>query len=313
MSGGESAIVEAIEQDKRWFAGSPGKDSARDLLSGMISGFFCKTFEYPFDTIKVLQQTGGKSEFNGSADAFFKTYQRGGVRALYQGLTSPLLGAMAENATLFVAYGAMKNALQVDPSPTLSNPVPVWKYLVAGGGSGVFSAFVLTPVELVKCRLQIQQSATTKTYSGPIDVVRKTVQKEGVRGLWKGNLSCLAREVPGNIAWFGVYEIVRNQIQRVFNYERQQDVPLYWIAFSGACAGVAYWAVPYPADTIKSVIQTNPKFSGMNFFQAGSTILRTQGLAGLYNGLPITCIRAAPSHALIFYFYELTSGFLATL
>mmetsp|Transcript_21274 Transcript_21274/g.37530 ORF Transcript_21274/g.37530 Transcript_21274/m.37530 type:complete len:267 (-) Transcript_21274:335-1135(-) len=265
------------------------------------------------DTIKVLQQTGGKGEFNGPVDAFMRTFQRGGVPALYQGLTSPLLGAMAENATLFVAYGAMKNALQVNPEPTLSNPVPMWKYLVSGAGSGIFSAFVLTPVELVKCRLQIQQAGTDRLYKGPIDVVTKTVKSEGIQGLWKGNLSCLAREIPGNMAWFGVYEIVRNQIQTKLNIERQKDLPLYYIALSGACAGVAYWAVPYPADTIKSMIQTNPAFSGMSFAEAGRTILRSKGIGGLYNGLAITCMRAAPSHALIFYFYELTSGFLANV
>ena len=28
----------------------------------------------------------------------------------------------------------------------------------------------------------------------------------GIAGLSKGNVSCLAREVPGNAAWFGVYD-----------------------------------------------------------------------------------------------------------
>ena len=41
-----------------WLSGSARKDGARDLLSGMISGFFCKIIEYPFDTIKVLEQRG---------------------------------------------------------------------------------------------------------------------------------------------------------------------------------------------------------------------------------------------------------------
>jgi len=35
-----------------------------------------------------------------------------------------------------------------------------------------------------------------------------------------------------------------------FQYERGQDVPLMWTAFSGSCAGVAYWTVPFPADTV---------------------------------------------------------------
>ena len=39
---------------------------------------------------------------------------------------------------------------------TLEHNVPMWKYVLAGGGSGCCSTCVLTPVELVKCRLQAQ-------------------------------------------------------------------------------------------------------------------------------------------------------------
>ena len=46
----------ATRDEAKWFTGSDSKDGLRDLLSGMISGFVCKIFEYPFDTIKVLQQ-----------------------------------------------------------------------------------------------------------------------------------------------------------------------------------------------------------------------------------------------------------------
>mmetsp|Transcript_4352 Transcript_4352/g.6467 ORF Transcript_4352/g.6467 Transcript_4352/m.6467 type:complete len:307 (+) Transcript_4352:306-1226(+) len=294
------------------FTGTDARDSARDLTAGMISGFVCKIFEYPFDTIKVLQQTGGK-DFKGPVDCLKQTYNRGGFFSFYQGLTSPLLGAMAENATLFVAYGAMKKGLDVNPNPTLADPVPMWKYLAAGAGSGICSAFVLTPVELVKCRLQVQQAGAPRVYSGPVDCVIKTVRSDGFQGLWKGNVSCLLREIPGNMAWFGTYEIVKHQVQVRFNYDNMNDVPLAWTAFAGACAGVAYWGVPYPADTVKSKIQTDPKFSGLSFGSALRKIVATEGVGALYNGVAVTCIRAAPSHALIFYFYELSSKMLERL
>jgi len=35
-----------------------------------------------------------------------------------------------------------------------------------------------------------------------------TARESGLKGLWKGNLSCLGREVPGNAMWFLAYEIV---------------------------------------------------------------------------------------------------------
>ena len=133
---------------ERWLSGSVRADGLRDLLSGMISGFFCKILEYPFDTIKVLEQTGG-ARYSGPFDAARKTIAEGGFMSLYNGLTAPLLGSMAECASLFVAYGFLKSALHVDEeAATLANNVPMWKYVLAGGGSGCASTCVLTPVEL---------------------------------------------------------------------------------------------------------------------------------------------------------------------
>ena len=119
------ASTDEASASERWLSGSVRKDGARDLLSGMISGFFCKVLEYPFDTIKVLEQTGG-AKFSGPLDAARKTVAESGVLSLYDGLAAPLIGSMAECASLFVAYGVIKSALGVDEeAATLEdNPNP---------------------------------------------------------------------------------------------------------------------------------------------------------------------------------------------
>ena len=89
------ASTDEASASERWLSGSVRKDGARDLLSGMISGFFCKVLEYPFDTIKVLEQTGG-AKFSGPLDAARKTVAESGVLSLYDGLAAPLIGSMAE-------------------------------------------------------------------------------------------------------------------------------------------------------------------------------------------------------------------------
>lgn len=44
-------------------------------------------------------------------------------------------------------------------------------------------------------------------WQGPIDCLIQTVQREGIaNGLYKGNSAMLLREIPGNFAWYGVYE-----------------------------------------------------------------------------------------------------------
>lgn len=292
-------------------------DGARDLLSGMSAGFVVKVFEYPFDTVKVLQQTMG-NQYCGALDCLAQTYRGGGAAALYRGLPSPLLGSMAECATLFVTYGAMKNALGVDEAAaSLARPVPMWKYCAAGAGSGCCVAFVLTPVELVKCRMQVQDGTfgglPATRYTGPWSCAARIAREEGLRGLWRGNLSCLAREIPGNLAWFGAYESVMRLIQVAKGYERKSEVPLACSALAGSAAGVAYWAVPFPADTVKSKLQTDPRFAGRPFAEVFREVLRKDGPRGLYRGAGITCARAAPAHALLFLAYEVASSWLRRL
>lgn len=214
---------------------------------------------------------------------------------------------MMENSILFVSYGFIKEALNVNNNPTLSNPNPMWKYILGGGFSGIFAAFVLTPIELVKCNMQVQNTAAKgkALYSGPFDFISKTIRTSGIAGLWKGNVSCLLREIPGNMAWFGVYELVRTRmIQPALGIENLQDVPLSLTMFAGGCAGVAYWGVPYPMDTVKSSIQTVDRFHGKTVAQVFLTIYKEQGLKGLYKGSAITCGRAAFSNAILFYAYE---------
>ena len=82
-----------------------------NLLAGSISGCIGKVCEYPFDTVKVLQQTQG-----GDLSAFQVAKQaidRRGVLSLYKGMSSPIAGAAAENAVLFASYGWAKKMLGV--------------------------------------------------------------------------------------------------------------------------------------------------------------------------------------------------------
>ena len=78
---------------------------------------------------------------------------------------------------------------------------------------------------------------------------------------------------------------------------------------AGAAAGMSYNFIFYPADTIKSRMQTE-ELAGLsggprrNFWSVGKTLWRQQGARGLYRGCGITVARAAPSSAFIFAVYE---------
>jgi len=66
----------------------------------------------------------------------------------------------------------------------------------------------------------------------------------------------------------------------------------------------------YPADTVKSMVQTNPHHMGKGFWETFLHIYRAEGYRGLYRGWVITASRAAPAHAVIFAVYEYTMKLL---
>lgn len=293
------------------FSGTATKDSIRDLLAGMAGGFICRIIEYPLDTIKVLQQIHG-SAYLGPMDCLRRTFRQGGPLAFFKGLSIPLAGSTIECAALFFTYGRAKELLGVNENAGTGS---FWRLLVCGGLSGISTAFVVTPIELIKCRLQAQVGGAIakQGQNGPLQCARDIFRSSGVRGFWKGYFSCLMREVPGNMAWFGAYEMAQSVWMMATGVEKQSELSLFYSALSGSCAGIGYWMVPYPADTIKSRIQTDPNMTGKSFMQVARHVVDTEGLIGLYRGCTITCLRAVPSCAMVYYVYDWCDRWLITL
>ncbi|KAJ3162067.1 hypothetical protein HDU86_005765 [Geranomyces michiganensis] len=138
---------------------------AADLLYGSLSGMVGMFFQFPFDTLKVRLQTqphhggGGTAApmFDGPLDCAVKGFRQGGFLSFYKGLSAPLVGAMIENSALFVAFNHIqgvirRNADLADPNAPLS----LAHLTLSGFLSGALVSFILTPVELVKCQLQVQ-------------------------------------------------------------------------------------------------------------------------------------------------------------
>eukprot|EP01132_Coremiostelium_polycephalum_P000472 gene472-598_t len=267
----------------------------KDGIAGFISGAACLFTGHPFDTIRVRVQTS--TEPVGIIDCFTKTIRNEGFTALYKGVTSPLFGMMLENSILFIGYGQMKQLLQSDPNIPLTIP----QYSICGAGAGFLASFVLTPVELIKCRLQIQTTGEKK-YNGSFDCMVKILKENGVKGLYKGYVPTLSREVVGNMTFFSVYESMKKYF-RSRNPNGELTLPA--LITSGGVGGMAYWTVLYPVDVAKSRIQvTEGNARAPSILSVLRLIYKQEGVKGLFRGYTPTIIRAFPSNAALFSVYE---------
>jgi solute carrier family 25 (mitochondrial iron transporter), member 28/37 len=74
--------------------------------------------------------------------------------------------------------------------------------------------------------------------------------------------------------------------------------------YAGAFAGLVEHTFMYPVDTVKTRMQAlrQPNYLGIsNAFQS---IIKSEGILGLYSGLSAVLVGAIPSHALSFMTYE---------
>lgn len=189
--------------------------------------------------------------------------------------------------------------------------------MACGAASGAFTSLLLTPIELIKCQMQVPLSSSALRGQGPLSIIASVFRHHGLFGFWRGHLGTFIRETGGSAAWFGSYEGVSELFRRynapssstAFSLKGQKVLPIWQQMLAGATAGVSYNFVFFPADTIKSRMQTEEVGTAglgtrRTFWASGKALWRQQGLPGLYRGCGITVARSAPSSAFIFAIYE---------
>ncbi|KAK6504144.1 hypothetical protein TWF506_002352 [Arthrobotrys conoides] len=333
----------------------------KDIAYGSFAGMVGKFIEYPFDTVKVRLQT--QNHFKGPLDCFTQGLKSDGITGLYRGIAPPLVGAAAENAGLFFSYTISQNVIRKSfyPSYDSEQKLPMPALVTCGAIAGASCSLILTPIELIKCKMQVQavhppsesttstnnininnnnsnnntnnnvspkstapiqnRSYTTATipttlpkprYAGPITLISEVIKAHGILGMWHGQTGTFLRETGGSAVWFGAYEYVSLAFRNLHLSSSTGIVndgnTAGEMMIAGACAGVCYNAVLFPADTIKSRMQTaavgGVGSRQMGFWDTGKDIYRVGGLKGLYRGCGITVLRAAPASAVIFLVYE---------
>jgi ornithine carrier protein len=179
--------------------------------------------------------------------------------------------------------------------------------LLCGGISGAFTSLLLTPIELVKCKMQVP-AVSPAAKVGPLSIISSIYRHQGLMGFWHGQMGTLIRETGGSAAWFGSYEGMSLLFRKWNKMAAQDSLPLYQQMSAGAVAGMGYNFIFYPADTIKSRMQTEDVRESVggrrSFLAVGKTVWQQHGLKGMYRGCGITVARAAPSSAFIFTIYE---------
>ncbi|EPE25762.1 Mitochondrial carrier [Glarea lozoyensis ATCC 20868] len=141
-----------------------------------------------------------------------RMYKQGGIRSSYRGLTMGLVGMFPYSAIDLGTFEFLKTSLTRRNAKLLGcdeeDALPgSFATGCIGAFSGAFGASMVYPINLLRTRLQAQGTVLhPPTYTGIVDVTRKTIQNEGVRGLFKGITPNLLKVVPAVSITYVVYE-----------------------------------------------------------------------------------------------------------
>lgn len=272
----------------------------KDFAAGTVGGSAQVIAGHPLDLIKVRMQcsTSGASAWSVAK----QTLATEGPRAFFKGMAPPLAGVGAVNAVLFFAYGRARDWIEPDRSKELTIP----QATLAGAFAGFVNCAVICPVELVKSRLQIQE--VQARFNGPMDCTRYIVRTEGVRGLFKGMMATVYREIPAYAGYFGCYESAKRLLLR----SKQRNTPLE-LFVAGGIGGVGCWIFSYPQDVVKTNIQIADGrpykpikwLADGGFWRCAVHIARTEGWRGFWKGFSPTIVRAFWANAATFFSYEM--------
>ena len=185
--------------------------------------------------------------------------------------------------------------------------------LLASSTSGVLARFPCHPLDTCKARLQVQGS--TPRYTSLLDTMRQTFRAEGLRGLYRGFGVTVVGSAPATCLYLTSYDASKQVLNE--NFFKGNDFLAHFTA--GMLAEIFSCVLWVPIDVTKERLQIQEgcvqqsqqhhERRGMTTNYRGSydalrTIVRTEGLRGIYKGYGATVASFGPFSAFYFMFYE---------
>ncbi|XP_047337302.1 mitochondrial substrate carrier family protein E isoform X2 [Impatiens glandulifera] len=225
-----------IESTKKWIEEnnpSLGGHWAH-FIAGAIGDTIGSVVYVPCEVIKQRMQVQGTRKYwssvvlkNGKVmrpdcqayDYYWGMFQAGssiwrkqGPRGLYAGYCSTLVRDIPFAGLMVTFYEALKDFTKYgkkrwfpDSNYHMSSSI---EGLLLGGLAGGFSAYLTTPFDVVKTRLQVQGS--NLRYNGWFDAVHKIWVIEGPKGMFRGSIPRIIWYIPASAATFMAVEFLRD-------------------------------------------------------------------------------------------------------
>ncbi|KAL3509330.1 hypothetical protein ACH5RR_028731 [Cinchona calisaya] len=272
-----------------------------DFLMGGVSAAVSKTTAAPIERVKLLIQNqeemikaGRLNErYKGITDCFARTIKDEGALSLWRSNTTNVIRYFPTQAFNFAFKDYFKQLFKFKKDKD-----GYWKWfagnLASGGLAGASSLLITYSLDYARTRLANDAKAAKKgggerQFNGLVDVYRKTIQSDGIVGLYRG----FTISSVGIIIYRGLYFGLYDSLKPVVLADDLQDsffasFLLGWGVTNGA--GLA----SYPIDTVRRRMMMTSgeavKYNGS--MDAFAQIIKNEGTKSLFRGAGANILRA---------------------
>jgi len=292
---------------------SESKSTTKNLIAGGVAGAAEAAIMYPTEFVKTQLQlqsqamkkaaaatTGEliKPKYTGVLNCAKVTVQEKGVRGLYRGASTLIVGSIPKAAVRFAAYNQFSSMLKDE-----NGKLTPTRTMFAGLGAGVAEAVIaVTPMETVKTKLIHDQNKPEPRYRGLVHGTSLIVKEEGLRGVYRGLLPTCLKQGCNQAVRFTVF----NNLKKTLQGESKRELAPYESLAIGGIAGFVSVYATMPFDVVKTRMQGLEASQYKSSLDCGVKVVKNEGVLALWKGTTPRLARVMCSSGLIFTFFEHT-------
>lgn len=229
-----------------------------------------------------------------------------GLTGLWKGNIPAEAMYLCYGGAQFSAYKYISTLLETLPQPYALHGSAV--SFISGAAAGACATTATYPLDLLRTRFAAQ--GTERVYTSIAASIRHIAEHEGPKGFFRGLGAGVSQIVPYMGLFFASYEALKPIVAN-------SPVPLPFggsDAAAGILASVLSKTAVYPLDTTRKRLQvqgpTRSKYVHRNipmYTGVISTLVhisKHEGIRGMYRGLTVSLLKAAPASAVTMWTYE---------
>ena len=252
--------------------------------AGLIAGAIGQVIGFPLDTLKVRTQLGHTKA----------------AAPLMRGVAGPVITSGAVQSVNFAVYDFVRRS---HGDAATDCEAPLGSVFLAGALGGL----AISPMTCAISRVKILQQSgfAPRGRVGLGSVVRETVARGGAL---KG-LGLNATMESGRGFYMLFFALIK---KHYVGAGSERDLALWKRTVAGGAAGILSWAIIYPMDVVKTIVQAQLPGApdAQNARQVAARLLREGGIRRLYSGVTFNLLRAGPVAGVLLPLYDIS---LATL